>query len=202
MKKCIIIGQTNVGKTVFAIQFARFVGVEELTVAFQDPAGKSWSHSYTASQALAALASPDPHQTRCLQAICLELPVAKGFKRFEIVDTSGLIEGIHAEPEIRRAMAQTLSLVRTADLILHIIDAAEVGKSGAVEALGEVDYQVAQFAQMRGAYALLANKMDLPGATAGLVRIRREFVGHPIIPISALHQHGFREVKRFVWRWI
>ncbi|HEX6972186.1 MAG TPA: GTPase domain-containing protein, partial [Limnochordia bacterium] len=148
MKKCIIIGKTNVGKTVFALQFARYVGVERLTVAFQDPDGKAWSRAYTAQDALAALVSPDPHQTRCLQAICLELPVAKGLKRFEIIDTSGLIEGIHTEPAIRRAMAQTLSLVRTADLILHIVDASRAGVQGAVEAIGEVDYQVAQFAQM------------------------------------------------------
>jgi len=63
-----------------------------------------------------------------------------------------------------------------------------------------VDYQVAQFAQMRGGYLLLANKMDLEGAQEGLARLRREFVGHPIAPISALHKQGFHEVKAFVGR--
>ena len=49
---------------------------------------------------------------------------------------------------------------------------------------------------------ILANKIDLPDAEAGVEKLRREFAGHVIIPISALHRQGFREVKRFVWRWV
>jgi len=61
-----------------------------------------------------------------------------------------------------------------------------------------VDYQVALFAQMRGGYVILANKMDLPQAEKGLERLRLELPGHRILPISALNKRGFREVKDFV----
>lgn len=202
MKKCIVIGKTNVGKTLFTLQFAEYLGVKELTIHVDEPTGERREVRCTITEAIERLSSESPHQTRALHSIRLELPVGKGVKRFDIVDTSGLVEGIHGDAGVRKAMAQTLAAVREADIILHLIDAAKVGSSGILRAVGDVDYQVAQFAQIREGYLILANKTDLPEAAAGLEKIRSEFSGHAVIPISALHRQGFREVKRFVWRWI
>lgn len=202
MKQCVVIGKTNVGKTLFTLNFADYLGVEHLEMTIEEPAGQQRVARYTMEDALAALSSSEPHQTRCLQSIRLELPVGKGVKRFDIVDTSGLMEGIHQDAAVRRAMAQTLAAVRDAHLILHLIDAHRVSQEGVLRAIGDVDYQVAHFAQIREGYAILANKIDLPGAARGVDVIRSEFSRHVVIPISALHRHGFREVKRFVWRWV
>ena len=202
MKKCVVIGKTNVGKTLFTLNFADYLGVERLEVTIEEPAGERRVARYTVQDALQALSSSEPHQTRCLQSIRLELPVGKGVKRFDIVDTSGLMEGIHEDAAVRRAMAQTLGVVRDAHLILHIVDAYQASLGGAVRAIGDVDYQVAHFAQIREGYAVLANKIDLPGAARGVELIRAEFSRHVVIPISALSRQGFREVKRFVWRWV
>lgn len=200
MKRCIVIGQPNAGKTLFALHFAEFLGVTVARISFADAGGRRWQAAYPVAHALTSLTSATPHHTRQLQSIALELPAGKGTKQFELVDTSGLVDGIHPDVSIRRAMAQTLSAVREAAVILHVVDAAALGRSGSVNVIGEVDFQVAQFAQMRGGYLLLANKMDLAGAQEGLERLRREFVGHPIAPISALHRQGFHEVKLFVGR--
>ncbi len=202
MKRCIVIGKTNVGKTLFVLQFAAYLGADRLEITFEEPGGEKRTETLSVDQAIRQLSSQEPHQTRCLQSIRLELPVGKGVKRFDVVDTSGLIEGIHGDVKVRKAMAQTLAAVRDADLILHLVDAAKAGERGVLQAVGDVDYQVAQFAQMRDAYAILANKVDLPNADVGVEKIRQEFSGHVIIPISALHRRGFKEVKRFVWRWI
>lgn len=199
MKRCIIIGQPNVGKTMFALQFALFLGVAETRMAFAEAGGRRWERAVAVADAVASLTGDDPHRTRQLQSLLLDLPAGKGRRQFELVDTSGLVDGIHPDPEIRRAMAQTLATVRDAHLVLHLLDAAAAGRSG-VQALGEVDYQVAQFAQMRGGYLLVANKMDLPEAAQGLRIIRKEFVGHPIAPVSALYRQGLDQVKAFVWR--
>lgn len=202
MKRCIVIGKTNVGKTLFVLQFAAYLGADRLEITFEEPGGEKREVTLSLDQAIQRLSSEEPHQTRCLQSIRLELPVGKGVKRFDIVDTSGLIEGIHGDAKVRKAMAQTLAAVRDADLILHLVDAAKAGEGGVLRAVGDVDYQVAQFAQMRDGYVILANKIDLPEAERGIHKIREEFAGHAVIPISALHRQGFREVKRFVWRWI
>mgnify|MGYP001107131380 CR=1 FL=1 len=202
MKRCIVIGKTNVGKTLFTLQFADYLGVDALEITFEEPTGERYTRKYDLQAALKELSSAEPHQTRRLQSIRVELPVGKGVKRFDIIDTSGLMEGIHSDASVRRAMAQTLAAVRDADLILHLVDASQAARSGVVRAVGEVDYQVAQFAQIRDGYLILANKVDLPGADRGLERLREEFTGHPVVAISALNRQGFKEVKRFVWRWI
>src|SRR5690606_27206382 len=108
----------------------------------------------------------------------------------------------HEDASVRRAMAQTLGAVRDAHLILHVVDAAKAAGGGVVQAIGDVDYQVAHFSQIRDGYLILANKIDLPGAQRGAELIRREFSQHAVVPVSALTRQGFREVKRFVWRWI
>lgn len=200
MKRCVVIGQPNVGKTLFVLHFAQYLGMVRARIAFAEAGGKRWEAAYPVSDALTNLTSAEPHHTRQLQSLTLELPAGKGTKQLELVDTSGLVDGIHPDAAIRRAMAQTLATVREARVILHVVDAAALGVDGSISVIGQVDYQVAQFAQMRGGYLVLANKMDLPGAEAGLDRLRREFVGHPIAPISALHKQGFKEVKAFVWR--
>jgi len=202
VKKCVVIGKTNVGKTLFTLNFADYLGVEHLDVTFEEPTGSRRVARYNVREGLESLSSGEPHQTQCLQSLRLELPVGKGVKRFDIVDTSGLMEGIHKDAAVRRAMAQTLSTVRDAHLILHMVDAAKAGQAGVVRAVGDVDYQVAHFAQIREGYLILANKIDLPEAARGVERIRKEFSEHAVIPISALSRQGFREVKRFVWRWI
>lgn len=202
VSRCLVIGKTNVGKSVFVLHFARYLGLSQVYITSLDPAGNRHMCAYGVDAAVRDLSGTSPHQTRCLQSMTLELPAGKGTKSFELVDTSGLMDGIHVDIEVRRAMAQTLATVRQAQAILHMVDASKAGHRGAVEAIGEVDYQVAQFAQMRGGYCILANKMDLPGAARGLAIIRREFVGHVIIPISALYSQGFKDVKRFVCNWI
>lgn len=202
MKRCIVMGKTNVGKTLFVLNFADYLGLRRLTVTVRQPDHTVQTRNVQLQPAIKEWVSDLPHHTKAMHSIVLELPVGKGVKRFEMVDTSGLTEGIPKDLAVRRAMAQTLALVREADLVLHVVDASQASTKGAVQALGEVDFQVAQFAQMKGGYLILANKMDLPAAREGLERIRREFVGHHIIPISALTREGFREVKRFVWRWI
>lgn len=200
LKACIVIGKANVGKTLFAINFAGYLGITSLEIEFTPADGKTYRRTLSQPEALQSLISPNPHHTLGLQRIQIQMPGFKGRKEFALVDTSGLTEDIPEQPLIRRAMAQTLAQVREAAIILHLVDASSVGKLGAVEAMGQVDWQVAQFGGMRDGYAILANKMDLPEAAAGLAQIRQELPGHPILPISALLRTGFSEVKQFVWR--
>lgn len=200
MKECLVIGKTNVGKTLFTLNFADYLGLKSLRMDISFPDGSTAHYHYDLATAVAELTDSEPHKTRCLQSIVLQIPAGKGKKRFVLTDTSGLIDHVHGETDVRKAIAQTLAKIRQADVVLHIVDASAVGKQGAVEALGEIDYQIAQFAQMRKSYLLLANKMDLPDSREALFRLQGEFPGHRIIPVSALHRKGFREVKQFVTR--
>ena len=117
-----------------------------------------------------------------------------------ILDSTGIIDGIHPESNVRKAISQTLAKIRECKIILHMIDVSNVINRGLVNSLGEVDYQIANFAQMRTGYVMLANKIDIPGSETGLNKLREEFPANLILPISALYKRGFKEVKDFVIR--
>jgi len=198
LKKCTIIGKTNVGKTVFLINFAEYLGLKTLEIEKLNTDGIKGREKISSRAALSSLVDGKTHKTKNIQAVAIDIPLGKGKKKIQLVDTAGLIDDIHPDSNVRKAISQTLSVVRESELILHIIDASAVDKKELPNAMGMVDYQVAQFAQLKRGYVILANKMDLPGAKDGLKKITQEFSGHLIIPVSALHKTGFKEVKTFV----
>ena len=198
MKECLVVGKVGVGKTLFVLNFASYLGLSQTNITIEYPDGQIETKHYSIDSARRRLVGVDLHTTKSLQSIVIQVPAIKGVRRCLITDSSGLIDYIHPNINIRQAIAQTLSAIRQADLIIHVVDISQVGAHGVPSALGEVDYQVAQFAQMRGGYVILANKMDLPGSERGLSKLSLELPGHKIIPISALNKQGFKEVKAFV----
>lgn len=183
-KSAIIIGRPNAGKTLFALQFAEFLGVKQWSL---ERAGEPVDPSERAH-----LVGPFPHTTRHVQAIGLTMRAGKRKAALRLLDTAGLTPGIHEDPSVRAAQAVTIRHLLGADLVLHLFDAA------APDPIDEIDREVQAGAP--GAYAILANKIDLPGAAEGVRRLRQAFGGRPLFPISALHKTGFREVAAYVAR--
>lgn len=200
MKRCIVVGKPNVGKTLLVLSLAEYLKVKTIEITFQDPDGTKYSKTYAIGIALGELVGPKPHQTRCLQSMVLQLPAGKGKKVVGFIDTTGLTEYTHQDASIRKAMAQTLAAIRPAQLVIHVVDASEVGRKDASLAARDLDRQLAAFAGSRGGYCIVANKMDLPDAKRGLARLQRMFAGYTIFPVSAVAKTGFREVKRHVVR--
>lgn len=197
MKRIVVLGQTNVGKTLFTISFAEYLAMNDLTVTFQNRERGSYTRTLTLIEAKQLLVSDAKHYTKDIQSMVLNIPWGKGLKRFEILDTAGLTDGIHHSQEIRLAMAETLRCVRHANLVFHILDCEKIAHMDLLKGIGEIDYQIAQFGQLKEGYAILANKIDLPGAMDGLHKIKSEFPGNRIIAISALTKKGFKEVKAY-----
>ncbi|HEU4963259.1 MAG TPA: GTPase domain-containing protein [Bacilli bacterium] len=197
-----MIGRTNVGKTIFTVNFAEFLGLKQMEVYFQLPDGTTRQRKFEVSSARQALSGTDVHKTRALQSITLNLPKGKGIRQIKLTDSTGLADGIHPDLEMREAMAQTLHELRNADCILHMIDAKDVYRNGGLSALGELDLQIAELGQKKQGYLCLANKTDLPEGQSGFRLMQKELKGLKLLPISALHRIGFREVKEHVWRLV
>lgn len=202
MKECLVLGRTNVGKTMFCVNFAEFLGLHRLDVYYQLPDGTTRQRKYDVTSARHELSGIGLHKTRSLQSIQLDLPGGKGTRKFKLTDSTGLSDGIHPDHEVREAMAQTLGELHSADCILHIVDLGEVGKADDLRHIGELDLQMAELGRHKHGYVLIANKMDLPQAKRGLELIRDTFKHTRIIPVSALYKQGFREVKEYVWRMV
>lgn len=202
MTNCLVVGRPNVGKTMFCVNFAEFLGLHRLEVYYQLPDGTTRQRKYDIPSARHELSGLGQHKTRSLQSIQLDLPGGKGTRKFKLTDSTGLTDGIHPDRELRNSMAQTLGEMQLANCILHIVDLGEVIKNGGMKSLGELDFQIAELGAYKNGYALLANKSDLPDAQKGLRILQEEIGDLRIFPISALYRQGFREVKEYVWRLV
>jgi tRNA U34 5-carboxymethylaminomethyl modifying GTPase MnmE/TrmE len=198
MKECLILGKPNSGKTLLLLNFAEYLGYRQLELTIHEADQTQHRRTYGIAEARLTLVSPAPHHTRVLQAVHLRFAKGKSRCDLALTDTTGLSEGIHEQLAVRRSMSRTLHRLRQAELVLHVIDGSRVAVPGAPEAMGELDHQLARFATGRVGYAMIVNKMDLPGAAAGLSYVRSCFPHHLVIPVSALRKRGFREVKTFV----
>ncbi|WAH35314.1 GTPase domain-containing protein [Alicyclobacillus dauci] len=204
----LVIGQTNAGKTSFCLRFARFLGLRELQWMVERTDGVRERRRMPLSEAEQLLSSGDPHRTRELQTLFLPVPRGKADRMVKVTDSAGLADGLHQDPTVRKAMAQTLRSMVDAKAIIHVIDAAMIGqelhamRDGKTFRLHALDEQMLALGRSRSAYIVLANKMDLPSAKDGLRWLKQYFDKEKVIPISAREGSGFHEVKRYVWRLV
>jgi GTPase Era involved in 16S rRNA processing len=197
MKEFIVVGRPNSGKTLFTLNFAAFLGCKTADITFRAPDGLLDCRHFGIAEAKRELCGPMIHKTRTVQSLVLKVPVGKTAVSFKLTDTCGISEKIHGEEEVRRGMAQTLSLLRGTDFIIHIVDATLATDSGLA---GEpnIDREIYQFGVARNRYLLLANKTDLPAARENVARLTAAFHQATVLPVSALYSKGFAEVKACV----
>lgn len=200
MKKCLIIGKPNAGKTLFMLNFAQYIGLKHVEIKFIQRDRKTNVKNFTIEEAKQLLSSSSPYKTTCLQSIDISIPILKGKKEIEIVDSSGLIDGIHKNIQVRKAMAQTLGEINESDMILHMIDLTKIDPNNIASSMGEVDYQLAQYGHTKEGYIMLGNKIDLFEKKTPIIMLQKKFPNQYIIAISALTKKGFSEVKSFVQR--
>ncbi|MBX5477165.1 MAG: GTPase domain-containing protein [Clostridia bacterium] len=200
MTTVLVTGQPRAGKTLFVIQFAAFLNVSELRLHVTAPGEPTHVVTLPVSRARAELVDGADHKTRALQAVDVQVPVRKHVRVIRLTDTTGLSDDIHQDAPVREAMAQTLRALRSAEAALHLIDAHRAGEDP--RAIADVDREIVRFMASRGPFAVVASKMDLPGASTGLERIRRAFPEARVIPVSSVTRAGFPEVRRFfAGRW-
>ena len=199
MARCLILGMPNVGKTCFTLNFAEYLGLKKIKMTIKQPAGFMATQTYHLEQAREELISAEPNKTRSLHSINLNLPLKKGKGELTLLDSCGLADGIHPDKKIRRAMAQTIKKIKESEIILHLIDLRRITDSEEMK-IPLIDKMIVDYVEREQAYAILANKIDLKGTNQGLKFLEKELNEVFILPISALYQNGFKEVKSFVWR--
>ncbi|MGB9977274.1 GTPase [Thermovenabulum sp.] len=197
LKQLTIIGKPNVGKTLFLINFAEFLGIKELEFEVSSLDGLKMIKRYSIKKALEELVDNNIHKTRQIYSIIINVPLNKGKKTVKFIDTVGFIDNIHPEKDIRKGIAYTLQLIQQTDIILHIIDSSAIDKN-LPNSLSDIDFTIAKFAEIKKGYCILANKIDLPEGKENFEKIRILFRGNLVIPISAKYKKGFKEVKSFV----
>lgn len=204
MRECVIVGYPNSGKTMFALNFAGYLGSKSVDITFRTYDGLITSRHFTLTDAKRELCSMTSHKTRLLQSMVLKMCVGKATVTFKLTDTCGVAESIHPDQSVRKAMAQTLGAVRSANFILHILDLSRMNCPLISNSLspGTIDEEIYYYGITKMNYIILANKIDLPSAQENLEKIATIFPKATVLPVSALYNNGFKEVKAFVARSI
>ncbi len=197
MKEFAVVGRPNSGKTLFTLNFAAYLGCRTVDMTFRAPDGLLDCRHFVLAEARRELCGPVSHKTRAVQSLVLKVRVGKTDVNFKLTDTCGVSEQIHDDEAIRRGMAQTLSLIRGSDFIVHIIDLTQVADA-LPSGEADIDREIYQYGVTRDRYILLANKTDLPAARANIPRLTAAFQQASVLPISALESQGFAEVKAYV----
>ncbi|CUH94195.1 hypothetical protein P22_0261 [Propionispora sp. 2/2-37] len=198
MKEMMIVGRPNSGKTMFALNFAGYLGSKAVNITTKHVDGLTTCRQLGIEEAKREFCSVTLHKTRSMQSFVLKIPVGKTIASFLLTDTCGISETINPDADIRQGMAQTLKALRCAEAILHIIDLSTIFKDCANERSADIDKEIYRYGVLRRNYVMLANKVDLPAAQDAIRKIPAVFPESPIFAISALYAHGFKEVKNYV----
>jgi len=189
----LIAGAPNSGKTTFLINFSAFLGLKELKLKKISSEERKSTAALSLPLAQKTLVSSTAHTTRILQSVVIKFPQGKRGKDLELIDSCGLVPGIHPEEEIRLGMATTIDKIISAKIILHLIDLTAFEGD-----LNVIDQELFELLTRREEYAILGNKIDLEKALMNLPALRKTVRPAPVFPISALHSKGFKEVYHFV----
>ncbi|MCL8207751.1 MAG: 50S ribosome-binding GTPase [Actinomycetia bacterium] len=186
----LVVGRPNAGKSLFVLNFAAFLGLRAVRLAASADPGASAARWVPLERARREWVSPLPYST--LEPVALRVVLAVGgrLQPVQVVDCPAIDDGSSPSEAIRRAWAVTLERLLTARVVLHVLDAANPPRA--------VDAELAAFVGPRAAYAVLANKCDLPEAAGAVRRLRRQFAPRPVLAVSAATNRGFAEVARFL----
>ncbi|WP_324717782.1 GTPase [Carboxydochorda subterranea] len=199
-----VVGRQGVGKTLFVLRFAQWCGMSRLLVSSGSRASgdEAWVELDPADAVSRLVGSQGP-TTRQLQHLEVQWRHAKRWVRIRLSDTVGLTDGIHPDPQLRQAMAESLGAVLESPVVLHVLDGAEVARRPQ-RLLDEddMDFQLARYGERRRGYAVIVNKLDLPGGKRGLDAVRQAWPRRIVLGTSAVEGWGFARVRRFVERFV
>lgn len=194
LKRFLIIGRANAGKTLFILNFAQYMGYRDLVIKIKNESDES-EKSDSIEAFKRNIVNELPNTTKCLQIINIDMPVLKGKKPVEFIDTTGVSSDIHFDQDVRDGMVQTLMILRENNIIMHIIDVSSINEEKKID---NIDIEIYKYGKKRGNYLLLANKMDLDTFEKGFDILNMEIRDVKILKISAMNKAGFGEIKRHV----
>ena len=125
----------------------------------------------------------------------------QNYRRATVADIPGLIEGAHLKLGLGHDF---LRHIARCGLFFFVLDmAGSEGRSPIADLQSlrrELDLYDSRLSERP--WFVIANKMDLPGASENLGAFRAQFPQLTVIPISAKKGTGIGEVKRLLEEWI
>ena len=184
----VLLGRPNVGKTLLLLNFAAYLGANEIIRHEMDHR----STKVPMERARRELVSFVGHKVVDPITVTIERKSNSGREPLVFFDGAGVAEGIHPDYRVRRAIAETLDRLGSAEVVLHVVDSGQYPVASLDDALCGLIGRIAPS-------LILANKIDLHHETA-LKALRLHFAGHTVLPLSGLTRRGFRELKQDLYQ--
>jgi GTP-binding protein len=121
----------------------------------------------------------------------MDLP---GYRHVTIADIPGLIEGAHRGVGLGH---EFLRHITRCPLLIFVIDAAGSEGRGPIQDLQNLRKEIDCYdpALSSRPWLVVANKIDLPGASENLELLREKFPKNTIVPVSALTGEGIDALR-------
>jgi GTP-binding protein len=118
-----------------------------------------------------------------------------GYRRATIADIPGLIEGAHRNVGLGHDFLRHITRCR---LLLFVVDVAGSEGRNPIEDLQNLRREIDLYDPRLShrPWFVIANKMDLPGASENLEALRKRFPSVEIVPVSATRGEGIEDLKR------
>jgi GTP-binding protein len=122
-------------------------------------------------------------------------------RRLVLADIPGLIEGAHAGHGLGLDFLRHIERTR---VIVHLLDVLPLDGTKPAESYRQIRTELAAYSPKLAAKAeiLVANKMDLAGASEALADLRDALPGKQILAISAVAGTGLRPLLEAVYRQV
>jgi len=121
-------------------------------------------------------------------------------KSFVIADIPGLIEGAHEGIGLGHDFLRHIERTR---VLVHVLDISGSEDRDPLEDFHKINEELTEYNLKLGdkPQIIAANKMDIPGATEELERVKKELepMGYKIYPVSAATLEGIDILKYGIW---
>lgn len=198
MIDCLMLGQTNVGKTLLSLQLSKYAGNTSPFIMQQLPTGEIREHFFVSTkEAIKSLVSDRSSTTLGLQTMGASVGALLS-RSMLLRDSTGLSSQAVEDKMVRLGMARTLEALVKTNMVLLVVDGSRL-QAGAL--LDEVDEWALRFAAMRKIHrAVVVNKLDMPGVKRMSDELKRRWHQEQIFSTSALYEEGLGAVLQFLQR--
>ena len=190
-----VVGAAKVGKTLFCINFAEYLGAKNLNYTETGPHGKGRGVILprTARELMVDPGSRCKGVVRTFAVHLLQRPS----RRVALIDTASLKENAPLPKAERTKLLLTLQAIQQADAVLHLVDLS-CGDPARAEFALAINHRMERYCSQKGIpYLAVGNKRDLLHGSP--FNYRQFFSPNGKMPaVSSATGEGFPKIRRLL----
>lgn len=189
----VAVGASRVGKTLFCINFAEYLGAKNLCYTENGPLGRNRG-VVLPHDARNLMVHPGPRCNGVVRTFAVNLPLGNP-RRIALVDTASLKAKTPLPRSERVKLILTLQALEEANAVLYLVDLS-CGDPAHLDFAMEAGLRLADLCRRSAKpFFTLGSKCDLAPSARDLLRVPFS-PGGKLIPVSSLTREGFPQLRK------